>query len=338
IFTWNSLPESLKSILPQYYTYLIKNFNEFSLFRTVENFEIPQFELHGFVDFDNKEKAHEWFLAFESHSKTTMPQTKGYTIKGKKVLFREKRHCIHSNEVKKKQGNRETKHPHSSRARNINCNASIHLRLEKWRLDLSHPLEINIKFIHNHIIDSAESLSFRHVKEEVRNKFLELFKDGHSPISALYSHEDNLYLLATNDQELLELLADRANNPDYNYIYKLFQQYRETTFGNYNGKGMFDHLTEMIDNYNNSGNGKAILQKYDTYTGEAFILCIVTGLMCRVHEKIPQTGELCYMDASASFEPLNTSITLLYTSCMIGALPLGLFITSDECEITLEKA
>ena len=60
--------------------------------------------------------------------------------------------------------------------------------------------------------------------------------------------------------------------------------------------------------------------------------------MCHVHEKVPQAGELCYMDASASFDPLNTSITLLYTSCAAGALPLRLFITSDELEITLEKA
>jgi len=44
------------------------------------------------------------------------------------------------------------------------------------------------------------------------------------------------------------------------------------------------------------------------------------------------------MDSSASFEHLNMSITLLYTSCAVGALPLGLFITSDELEITLEKA
>ena len=44
------------------------------------------------------------------------------------------------------------------------------------------------------------------------------------------------------------------------------------------------------------------------------------------------------MDASALFELLNTSITLLYTSCAVGALPLGVFITSDELEITLEKA
>ena len=79
------------------------------------------------------------------------------------------------------------------------------------------------------------------------------------------------------------------------------------------------------------------MQMYDSQAGNAFILCIVTSLMCRVYEKVPQSGELCYMDASASFEPLNTSITLLYTSCAADALPLGVLITSDETEITLEK-
>src|SRR5205085_11987377 len=99
-----------------------------------------------------------------------------------------------------------------------------------------------------------------------------------------------------------------------------------------------NRLTEVIESYNNSDNGRAVMQMYDSQAGNAFILCIVTSLMCRVHEKVLQSGELCYMDASASFEPLNTSITLLYTSCAAGALPLGLFITSDELEITLEKA
>ncbi len=44
------------------------------------------------------------------------------------------------------------------------------------------------------------------------------------------------------------------------------------------------------------------------------------------------------MDASVSFKPLNISIILLYTSCIAGMLSLGLFITSDELEITIEKA
>ena len=136
----------------------------------------------------------------------------------------------------------------------------------------------------------------------------------------------------------MKTLADRANNPDYDYVYDLFNQYRKNALGSRNGKPMFERLAALIKDYNDLGHGKAALQEYDIHSGKAFILCIVTGLMCRVHEKVPQARELCYMDASSSFESLNTSITLLYTSCAVGALPLRLFITSDELEITLERA
>ena len=223
------------------------------MYRTAENFAIPQFEFDAFVDVNDKEKACEWFKAFESHSKTTMPQTKGFDIKGKHVLFREKRHCIHSNEVKKKQGSRETKNPQSIRVRNIHCNANIHLRLEKWRLEFSHPLEINVRFTHKHIINSAEALSFRRVKDEVREKYLELFKDGHSAASALYSYEDELHLSVADDQELIELLADRASNPNYDYVVKHFHQYRESILGSRNGKPMFERMANIISNYNTLG-------------------------------------------------------------------------------------
>src|SRR6266540_1311457 len=49
-------------------------------------------------------------------------------------------------------------------------------------------------------------------------------------------------------------------------------------------------------------------------------------------------GELYYMDTSVTFKPLNTSIILFYTSCIVGALLLALFVTSDKLKITLEKA
>ncbi|CAB4431922.1 unnamed protein product [Rhizophagus irregularis] len=125
IISWDTLPKFLKQILPQSYTYLIKTFNELPPFQTAEGFEISQFELDAFVDVCDKEKANKWFKDFESRSKTTMPETKRYEIKEKRVLFREKRHCLHSDIVKKKQGNRETKHPQSTRVRNIGCTANI---------------------------------------------------------------------------------------------------------------------------------------------------------------------------------------------------------------------
>jgi hypothetical protein len=61
-----------------------------------------------FVDVDSKEAASVWVAEFQSYSKSTMPQTRGYDIKGNRVLFREIRHCLHSHEVKKKQGRNTT--------------------------------------------------------------------------------------------------------------------------------------------------------------------------------------------------------------------------------------
>ena len=167
---------------------------------------------------------------------------------------------------------------------------------------------------------------------------MDLFKDGYSPSSALHAYENILHLSAANEQELCEILADRANNSGYGYVANLFKQYREEALGSRNGEPMFKRLKVAVEDYNNSGRGKAVLQEYDVRIRTSFIFCVVTNLMCRIHKKILQSSKLCYMDVLASFDLLNTSIILLYTSCAAGALPLGLFITSDELEVTLKKA
>ncbi|CAG8776909.1 16921_t:CDS:1, partial [Dentiscutata heterogama] len=105
------------------------------------DFEVANFEQDTFVNIDSEEEAREWFMEYQSWSKTTMPQTRGFEIKGSQVIFHEQRHCIHSNDVKKKQGNREMKHPQSSQAQNIFCSATIHMWLERYNLALSHPLK-----------------------------------------------------------------------------------------------------------------------------------------------------------------------------------------------------
>ena len=84
-------------------------------------------------------------------------------------------------------------------------------------------LEISIKFTHNHVINSTESLSFRHVSSETREKLVELFQDEHSPASVLFAYQDELYPKARNDQELLELLSDRASNSDYDIVLHFFE-------------------------------------------------------------------------------------------------------------------
>ncbi|CAG8852665.1 41152_t:CDS:2, partial [Gigaspora margarita] len=204
---------------------------------THEGFEVEQFEANIFVNVLTIEGIKEWFAAFEEHSKTTMPQTKGYEI------------------VRKKQGDPEIKNPESARNRNTGCSATLCLRLECWRLNTSHPLEVNICFKHNHVINSAESLGFRRVNEEIRDKFIQMFYDGHSPASALYNHEDELHLSASSSEKLVENLADRAINPGYKYVMHLFEHYRNSQLGGQNGASMFQRLNEAVSNYNASGHG-----------------------------------------------------------------------------------
>ena len=79
---------------------MIENFNIFLLYQTTENFVILQFKLYVFINVNDKKKAQVWLKVFESRSKTTIPKTKRYEIKGKHILFHELKHYIHSNIVK----------------------------------------------------------------------------------------------------------------------------------------------------------------------------------------------------------------------------------------------
>jgi hypothetical protein len=85
-------------------------------------------------------------------------------------------------------------------------------------------------------------------------------------------------------------------------LFFAFSKNIDIVLGNCNGNQMFVCLGSIVKDYNDSGQEKAALQEYDAYNGKAFILCIVTNLMCKVHEKIPQVEELYYMNASASFK------------------------------------
>ena len=109
-----------------------------------------------------------------------MPQTRAYKIG---FFFEKKQHCIHTHKVKKKQGNV------------YNKTSTIIL------LPLSHPLEVNMVFTYNHVINSVESLSFWRVDKGVREELLNLFRKG----------------------------------IDYDYVAKLFQQYRKAALGGRNG-------------------------------------------------------------------------------------------------------
>ena len=67
----------------------------------------------------------------------------------------------------------------------------------------------------------------------------------------------------------------------WQFLKHLYYQFRAAKLGDQNGKGMFNLSQEMVIQYNNSWK---VIHNSSTYS--PFIICIVTGLMRRVHQKI----------------------------------------------------
>ncbi|CAG8736886.1 32299_t:CDS:2 [Gigaspora margarita] len=138
-----------------------------------------------------------------------MPKMKGFQIQGQKIILYKLCHCVHCNKVRQKQKNYILKKPYSLRARNIGYMTSIHLQLE-------------------------QSLNFWRIKNKICNTYLELYSHRHSLATALCAYKYSLYLQANSKKKLIQLLADCRQNPNYEYILHLFEQYRDNYLGGQN--------------------------------------------------------------------------------------------------------
>ena len=53
-------------------------------------------------------------------------------------------------------------------------------------------VDVALNHIHNHAMDVADALRFRPMSENTKDKYYDLFRQGHSPASAHLEHETNL--------------------------------------------------------------------------------------------------------------------------------------------------
>ena len=119
---------------------------------------------------------------------------------------------------------------------------------------------MNLSHTHNHLITVADALRFRPLSEDVKSRYFDLFKQGHSPSTAHLEHESNL-MYSENSQ----LLADRNTNPKLSDVYNLFNKWRKNNLGVRTGKELFTELERKINVYNSEHQkrgGKAVLWLY----------------------------------------------------------------------------
>lgn len=225
----------------------------------------------------------------------------------------------------------------SVRIKNTNCPFSMVIRYKSVADE--YPVIVKVDWDHNHSIDCLHSLSFKDIPEEVSSSIRDLFKNGFTPAHAYREFLRKKREDCNSSVELVVTMSDRSKFPRRSDFNNLYVKYNNDKFGSLNLESMYESLQKRITEKELKSPETTIrFQKFDIESNDPFILSIVTPLMLRVHKKIKTSGELVFFDSSGGMEEFNLRVFIMVTHTPIGALPLGIIITSDETTETLVSA
>ena len=144
-------------------------------------------------------------------------------------------------------------------------------------------VRIQLKNEHNHDPESADSVKFRPVSEEVREKFLCLFHYGYTPTRALKIHSRDLE--EEYDEQIDVIKGDRYYNPDINWVNRLHDFVFKKEYASQYGTCMLQHLAAAVE--------KSDCAKLHVLDDDLnYVIAVVTPFMLRVHEVIEESSEV----------------------------------------------
>jgi len=179
--------------LPEGYNYRIKAYESKEPERFCGAPKIA-FEATIFCNIFSEQEAMKWLRTFQDKSFCTYRVTRGTKTTGSILIYKTVRHCQHFRKYISKQGIKNTK---SIRQKKTQCSSTITIKVYSSRATIqfpNHPCEIQLRYHHNHPIESAHALSFRDVAESTKEAYYSYFQNGHSAATARHHHELNLLL------------------------------------------------------------------------------------------------------------------------------------------------
>ena len=165
------------------------------------------------------------------------------------------------------------------------------------------------------------------------DKFLELFEASHSASSAYQEYKN--YLMKKHGDDFVKVSADRAVMPDYKWVFNFHVTFMRNLFGKINSPEAFAKAEEKVKAYNEKNN--EILCVIEQADGDT-IVTVCDKLSQRVHEILPQAGDIVYVDATSNLDRQDSKLVELMTCSPAGGMPLGFIITNSESEKSLIKA
>lgn len=221
------------------------------------------------------------------------------------------------------------------RSKGTGCKSTItaSIKCDFSSLPLVHYALICINFVHNHPIQSRETLKFRKPSAMVEKIFKRLLEDGLSPARALRSFMIHLEFQPAN--LYLTSVSDRTKCPDYNWVHhfcsKLFKKNCETV----NNSGKITSLLMYIESLNQEHEQPVCLCQ--TLENDNVIICLVTPLMRRGLMS-NAAAEIVFIETVGSTDRFKLKVYLLFTEYDITRIPIGILIVSLDKQAVIEQA
>jgi hypothetical protein len=199
-------------------------------------------------------------------------------------------------------------------------------------------LNVFYKHCHNHLLKAADAQRLLRPSPELTDKFISLFKNNHSPSSALDSHKFDLQM--EHGDNYFHAAANGSLCPSLSWCYKLYYKHFKAKYGESNGAAMVDDLNKFVDKYNAECGDICAKVQYDpseTCTSSDLVVALCSPLMKRVHGQLRSSEEVVFVDSSGTMDRHNTRIFIFLAPSVAGALPLGIVMTYSESEEALTK-
>ena len=210
---------------------------------------------------------------------------------------------------------------------------------EKKNLVAQFPLWFHIKFTHNHEINRQDHKRMRPVSDETKDAFTSLFEQDYTPSAAWEQHRKTIQEQFPDDYYLK--LGDRHICPDYFWAFKFYRKWIQEKLGSYEGVDAYVKVVNFVNEYNDLKSMDAddddipYTKVSQTDDGETCV-AICDPFMRRVHQLIPQSGDLLMMDATSNVDRSDTKIFHLMCPSPAGGLPLATLVTTREDSNTIK--
>ncbi|GIY39884.1 SWIM-type domain-containing protein [Caerostris darwini] len=327
------MPMQLQELLPCGYSYKVKKWTPF------EN-KPNHFEAVILTNVYTEEEAQEWWHEFNVKSNTTMRVRATCPKTGKVNIFKIYLRCLHqgrADKVEKSELQQKTKTAATSIKRNTNCPAGMivairrHIKYSRSKMrdpvDPVHPCEIQIRFIHNHPTNCADSLRFRPVSKEVEEKLINLYQIGHSPASALEMLKIDLQIKHASAYS--QIISDRYHCPDKSFCYRLYYKHFGKDYAASSKKDVINLLNVKVLDYNTEMGESCFCIGI---SGTDYVIALCSPLMKRAHALL-QSHTMVYIDTCES--PSNKERSEHYILFMVahtaaGGVPLGAILCTSN--------